>query len=133
MTKLVKQKKDYDCVLACVSMLTGRKYEDLFSKELCDRVDETKGCTDELFYEVLNVAGFERNINMKSLFVQNVDPVILENLLWKRKAILQVDSLNYKDGQHCIYWDGEQILDPSKLQVYKWWQSIHPVYVYIFD
>jgi hypothetical protein len=34
-------------------------------------------------------------------------------MLWKRRALLSVSSLNIDHGSHMIYWDGTRIWDPN--------------------
>ena len=39
-------------------------------------------------------------------------------ILWGRRAILSVDSLNNEGGKHAIFWNGMKILDPQNGTVF---------------
>ena len=130
---LVKQKTNYDCVLACLTMVTGKKYSKLYSKKFVNKVVMAKGCSGDLLKEAFSKAGYTEGTNMECVYASNTDSKVLERLLWRRKAIIQVPSLNFEKGSHAIFWDGEVIQDPSTLQVYRWWNQLKPVYVWIFN
>lgn len=131
---IVKQKSDYDCVLAVLSMASGRKYEDIFSEEFRQRIEDATTCTGDDLIEAYRLAGFEKDKNMRSIYIgHNINPNVLRQLIWGRRAMIQVPSLNHEGSEHFIYWDGYNIFDPSNKQVYKYLQHVFPTYVMIFD
>lgn len=132
---MIKQRYESDCALACLAMVSGKDYDELWDVDFIDKIEKAHTCSGDNLDEVFKRAGYTKDVNMKCVYVNphDVSSLVLRNLLWKRKALIQVDSLNYERGMHMIYWTGTEILDPSTKQVYKWWQNIHPVYVWIFD
>lgn len=56
----------------------------------------------------------------------------LRNVLWGRRALLQVPSKNYAGEQHIVYWDGRALHDPSNLREWKWGE-VEPIYIWLFD
>jgi hypothetical protein len=56
----------------------------------------------------------------------------LRNILWGRRALVQVPSKNYPGEQHIIYWDGRELHDPSNMRQWEWSQ-VEPIYLWIFD
>lgn len=130
---LVQQRSNYDCALACLSMASGVNYEHLFEKEFCERIEKATTCTGLDLEEAYSRAGFTKQ-NMKVVYVgYNQSPIIIRSLLWGRRALIQVPSLNYEGSEHFIFWNGKEILDPSTKQTYKFLQNIYPTYITIFE
>ena len=131
---LVQQRTQYDCALACLAMVSGKPYDELWDAEFCERIEKATTCTDEDLVEAYRRAGFERDKNMRSVYVgQNVNPIIVRALIWGRRAMIQVPSLNHEGSEHFVFWDGRRILDPSTKQTYKFLQHLFPTYVTVFD
>ena len=129
---MIKQRYEYDCVLACVAMATGRPYEELFDEEFCQKIEANKGCNHDEIDEAFGKAGWKRDEDFVSRYMGHIQSNEVRDLLWKRKAMIQVNSLNYEKGMHMIFWDGEEFKDPSNKQVYRWWSHVRPYYVIIF-
>ena len=132
---MIKQRYEFDCILACLAMASGNDYDELWDMSFIEKIETAHTCTGDNLDEAFRRAGYIKDVNMKCVYVNphSVSSLAVRDLLWKRKAMIQVDSLNYERGMHMIYWTGTEILDPSPKQVYTWWQNIHPVYVWIFD
>jgi len=129
--KIVKQKGESDCVLASLAMATGRPYSSMFKPAFRKKIELAKGCYDSTLKEALKMAGFIEGQNALSIWTQNLDKKYVQALIWKRKALIQVVSLNYGGGEHMIYWDGEELFDPSNKQVYKFVENLRPTYVWL--
>lgn len=131
---LVKQKSNYDCALACLAMVSGKNYDEIFDSEFCERIEKATTCTDNDLVEAYRLAGFEKGKNMRSIYIgPTVNAVIVRQLIWGRRALIQVPSLNYNNCEHFIYWNGYEIFDPSNKQTYKYLQNVFPTYVVLFD
>lgn len=129
--KIVKQKGESDCVLASLAMATGRPYSSLFKPAFRKKIEADKGCYNETLKEALKLAGFVEGKNARSVYTQHLDKIFVQALIWKRKAMIQVTSLNIAKGEHMIYWDGEELFDPSNKQVYKFVENLRPTYVWL--
>jgi hypothetical protein len=57
----------------------------------------------------------------------------VKNCMWARKAIIEVWSLNYKEGHHVVYWDGYKVHDPSTKKTYKTLQEVEPITFILFN
>lgn len=131
---MVKQRTNCDCALAVLSMASGREYDDLYDAEFCARIEAAKTCTGDDLIEAYRRAGFEKGKNLREIYVgQGQSMPVVRQMIWGRKAMIQVPSLNYEGVEHFIYWNGREILDPSTKQVYRYLQHLFPTYVMIFD
>lgn len=127
---LVSQRRTYDCVLACLAMATGKNYEDLWPQEFCDAVEDAKGTSKNGLHDrALELAGLERGKDYISVYCGGFQPGLLRQMLWGRRACIQVPSLNHEGAQHFVYWDGFQLHDPSNKQRYQWLDHITPEWV----
>lgn len=140
-----------DCFLCCAAMAAGMEYDHAWS-----RLDDTllacfasdgRGPMGEQCDHVLARLGFERvrvgartgdpTAALGDYFVLFMLPeyattVFLRNMLWGRRALVQVPSKNYPGEQHIIYWDGRTLHDPSNKRQWKW-DEVEPIYLWIFD
>lgn len=126
---MIKQRATSDCFLACLAMATNRPYEEMFNPEFCAKIEKAKGSSGKDLDEAIRLSGLTSE-DYKCIYVEGGN---FKQILWGRKAIIQVPSLNIEDGQHCIFWTGNEILDPSNKQIYRWLFHIFPVYVWIFN
>jgi len=111
MTTLIKQKGFYDCALASISMAAGHStWEQLWNEEDLKAV-EGKGVSDETPW--LLRAGFEKYRDYRRVFMHGEYQQVVKNLLWRRRAMIAANSLNTPDGGHMMYWNGEELFDPS--------------------
>lgn len=129
-----KQRHKSDCMLACVAMAVGRPYEELWPEEFQQEVAEA-GCNDKRDERALGIAGLTKDVDYRAVCLQvTANEFRLRQMLWGRRAILQVPSLNYERGQHAVYWDGATLHDPSNLQVYRWLDHCGTInWVWIFN
>jgi len=108
-TTLIQQKSGSDCVLAAIAMAAGKeKWEDLWTQADLDQVIKDRGVGD--IDPWMQRAGFQRGVHYHETY-SNYEPVA-KKFLWKRKALLSIDSLNIAGGMHMVYWDGDRIFDP---------------------
>ena len=129
---LVRQQGQYDCALACLSMMAGRPYDRLFNMDFRNKIEIATTCTDDDLLEAFKLAGFVKDVDTKTVYLGNTGTNVVRQLLWGRKAIIQLPSLNYDQSEHFIAWDGRAIFDPSNKQEYKFWQCVKPTLVILF-
>ena len=132
---MIKQKAESDCFLCCLAMASGKDYDTTFTKELRDEIERKKTCSGKDLDLAYELAGYKRGIDYETVYAGNGQVINIEfakSMLWKRKAILQVRSLNFDKGEHAIYWDGEQLFDPSNKMAYQFLSSVFPTYITIF-
>ena len=101
--ELIKQKEFGGCGVACLAMVTGKKYDQILSEidDIFGRNLQNDGLSDaEIVSYLSEQPGF------KSVRSTTTRPD------W-RPAILTVPSLNYIGLLHYIVWDGERYLDPA--------------------
>lgn len=140
-----------DCFLCSAAMAAGITYEQAW-----DALDDTlracfgpkgRGPMGDQCDKILSKLGFERvRVGARTgdpssapgdYFVLFMLPEyatsgFLRNVLWGRRALLQVPSKNYPGEQHIIYWDGRELFDPSNKRAWEW-QEVEPIYVWLFD
>lgn len=112
MTTLIRQRSGNDCVLAAIAMAAGKsRWEDLWTEADLQSVIESKGVSNVEHW--LERAGYELNKDYVVIYCHN-ESSIAKRFLWKRKALLTVDSLNNVGGSHMVFWDGNRIYDPHE-------------------
>jgi hypothetical protein len=123
--KLVfKQRGTYDCALCSVAMALETPPEILFTPERFALAEEKKSTAPS---DLLNELGYEANKDYWLVYVGSCDAKgNMMQLLNGRKVILQVQSLNHRKAQHIVYWDGEELHDPSNKQIYHWIEQCAP-------
>jgi hypothetical protein len=109
-TTLIQQLGARDCVLASIAMAAGfEKWSDVWTPEDLEKVVESKGIAD--------ITPWMKRAGITSYFevyVHSSDARFVKSMLWKRRALLSVASLNNSGGSHMIFWDGERIWDPHE-------------------
>jgi hypothetical protein len=132
--KLQKQHGPNDCGLAAIATLVGRDYDELWPEAFKIEIQE-KGLYGENVDKALGIAGFVQGEDYRrvSLSAHMRADYHIKHLLWKRKAVFQVPSLNQEGKSHMIVWTGEEILDPSNQQVYQWIGQCFIENAWIFD
>jgi ABC-type bacteriocin/lantibiotic exporter with double-glycine peptidase domain len=128
MTKVVKQKTKNDCALACLAMVSGKNYDKIFKKSLIKAIEKAGTATGDNLDAAYKAAGYIKDETYKVLYTAQDNANTVRSMIWKRKALLQVDSLNYEGGMHLIFWDGEKLIDPSNHQTYKFIKNIAKIY-----
>lgn len=110
MTTLINQKSGSDCVLAAIAMAAGKTtWEDVWNADDLQKVIDEHGVGDIAPW--MERVGMLRNVHYREIYTQS-DPRLARSLLWGRRALLTIDSLNIDGGMHMVYWDGEKLWDP---------------------
>lgn len=127
--EVVKQRTEFDCVLACLCMATGKDYDTLWTPEFCDAVEAHRGTVGGLHEQAVKLSGLVAGEDFETVYCIGMRPEAVMKFIWGRHAMLQVPSLNHEDKMHYVYWDGERILDPSNKQCYHFTAPIIPYWV----
>lgn len=132
MTTLVWQRQRADCAICCLAMLTGRTWEEVRTA-IGDAWHPRRGLIhSESAMERLGFAwGLGSTRPNGYVVVVDARALISPPLLWGRRALLSVPSLNRK-GWHMVYWDGAKLLDPSLGRRNEDFFELTPREVYIF-
>lgn len=138
----IKQRFEKDCFLTCIAMAAGIEYDlalYLFGDELVEKV-KAKGTYGNLVTEAFLRIGLVPDADYTvvnhcivaegNLF--RLPPHSFRDLLWGRRACIQVKSKNYEGEYHIVFWDGRVLHDPSPLKTYEW-DEVEPIYAWIFD
>jgi hypothetical protein len=134
MTTLIQQQSPNDCVLAAIAMAKGaEKWSDVWTPEDLQKVIDSKGIGD--LKPWLEKAGITSYIEV---YVRSESCNIVKRMLWKRRALLSVDSLNNSGGSHMVFWDGEKLWDPHEGHypeciAFRHLSSVSISEVYLFD
>ncbi len=117
-------------------MATGTSYERAAEKwgaEFLAEVGE-KGCFGENVDFAFNTLGLvkDRDYTLHYLIPRDASVKFTRNVLWGRRAILQVRSKNYPAESHMVYWNGERLFDPSNRLTYVW-EEVEPAYFWLFN
>lgn len=130
----VKQHGDYDCMLACISSAVRRPLEEIFPSEFREHVEAKHGTHGDDCDRALQLAGLSRDVDYWVVGGYAAAMHAIRRMLKGRRAMLQVPSLNNKPpAQHIVYWDGDNLHDPSNKQVYRWLDQVEPANVWIFN
>lgn len=132
MTTLIQQISDSDCALASLAMFVGAtSWYDVWTLEDLEPIlGKGIGDTDEYLARL----GYVRRRHFRNAYIHDLrDMESFCTLMWKRRALLSVHSLNTADGNHMIYWDGMRIWDPSPKRTYLHLRSAHVQRVTVFD
>lgn len=111
-------------------MAAGKAFDDLWTQDDLATLLANKGCGDEKPY--MTRAGFVEDVDYRRIFISGYDQRELKALLWRRRAMLSVFSLNIDGGLHHVYWDGSELFDPSTKKTYTYLSSLHITGVIIF-
>lgn len=119
-TKLVQQRPNAkDCFLACMAMAEGTQYDDLASRVMPDLLQKIQehGAYDKDLAELLGQCGWMKDYHYRVAWgFRGPLAVFGKQWLYGRRALLQVNSINFPDESHIVYWDGEALFDPSLLK-----------------
>jgi len=134
-TALVKQQSEKDCFLCCLAMALALTHDAVLAKlgdELAARVIE-KGCYDKDVAATFAALDLVENRDFFRLFImpEYGTTGFIRNMLWGRRACIQVRSKNYTGEMHIVYWDGSALFDPSPKRTYEW-NEVEPIYLWLF-
>lgn len=108
----IQQRSNNDCALAAIAMAAGKeRWSDLWTQDDLDAVIKSKGVSDLGPY--LERAGIDSS-KYKQVYTYNFPTEELARLLWGRRALVSIASLNTESSNHLVYWDGTQVWDPQK-------------------
>jgi hypothetical protein len=130
--KIVQQRNDHDCMLAAIATVLEKEYDELWTPEFIQKVVDTKGCTHELSNQALSIAGLKEHRDYWNVYTHQATDST-KALLRGRRAILSVNSLNNRHGNHAVVWDGENLLDVSNKTPFKYIGSVVLCTVWIFN
>lgn len=132
---LIKQRHTKDCAIACLAMALGQSYDDFVAGIPAEIYEEVlrEGTFNPVMHRMLRENNLVENEDYCHLFFGPAWGTVkyTKNLLWGRRAIISVHSKNIKDGSHYVYFDGEEILDPSTKLTYVW-DEVEPKEFWIF-
>lgn len=156
MTTAIKQRFDVDvqrkdCFLCCAAMCAGLDYDSAWAAlddELRTPLLTGRGPIGDQCDKILGRLGFKKRADVGArssvpagteadYYVLFIMPEygttgFLRNMLWGRRALIQVLSRNYSGEHHVIYWDGHQLFDPSNKIRWEWHQ-VEPIYIWLFN
>lgn len=132
MFNVCKQKYEFDCVLACVTTLLQKPYEELWTREDIELARSEKGYSTS---QALQKVGLNENTDYWKIYPNTLWATDFQakSLLNGRRAILIVPSLNNPNAQHAVYWHGETLYDPSNKQQYQWLDQLILRAVFVFN
>lgn len=103
---MIKQRYQEDCGVACLAMFTGKSYDYIADQiqAILNRTAPINGLNNEEMAKILLINGFE--------------PMQIYTILPDVPAIIAVPSLGTKKRFHYIYFNGNEIDDPSNFETY---------------
>lgn len=103
---LIRQRHQQDCGVACLAMFMGKSYgwTEAFLALKLKRNVPIEGMNNVELAKILKMNGYE--------------PMQMFTLCRDIPAIVSVPSLGNKKSFHYVYWDGKNIKDPSRYDVY---------------
>ena len=111
-TTLIPQLSGSDCVLAAIAMSRGcAAHSDIWTAEDVEYCVKNRGIGDIAPW--MARAGYDER-EWTRCYAHRDSGRLIARMLWKRSALLSVNSLNIADGTHMIFWDGDQIWDPHE-------------------
>lgn len=108
---LIQQRSDNDCALAAIAMALGyTTWSSCWTDEDLQTVIDSKGVSDLGAW--LEKKGLSRGRHFTEAYTHGARETA--SLLWGRRALVSVNSLNHSQGSHLIYYDGERVWDPQE-------------------
>jgi hypothetical protein len=96
----VKQKHDWDCVIASIAMMAGVEYNDVLKTYIKLYPKHQKsGLNDDEIFHILSQFG--------------IRPKIIDAVVKNLSGIMFLPSKNDKGGSHAVYFTGDEIFDPN--------------------
>lgn len=87
-------------------------WADAWSDEDLQKVIESQGISDfEPWFARHHIEEWK---DYRHIYVHGDNVGIVKAMLWQRRAVLSVNSLNNNGGSHAVYWDGEKVYDPQE-------------------
>jgi hypothetical protein len=120
MTIHIRQRNENDCTLAAIAMSINVPYETVWTPEDVEKVVKDQGTGD--IEPWMTKASYTRE-DYHTVYIYAATETIVP-LLWERRALISIASLNNENSNHMIYWDGKSVFDPQKGRKGKKWVSI---------
>jgi hypothetical protein len=137
----VTQRHNHDCFLCCLAMALELPYEEIVRRLPADRAARMQqtGADSADMREVPELLGFKLGYSACWLLiagrtVEQRDAKVraYKATLWGRRAIVQVESINYPGDAHLVFWDGHELHDPTTKKAYVW-EDVVPQHVWLVD
>ncbi len=108
---IIKMRTDCDCVVACLAMIMNWSYEEALKYFPPVAVKETGIIWSSIFHY----------LRKKDIYFTCYKRNTFHLIDWDLPAMIDLPSLTAPDkGDHVIYWNGKEIIDPSnKKLLYK--------------
>lgn len=116
---MIRQRNFRDCCICSLAMFLDTTYEEVqavinvYARR--HEIDISGGITDYDSLNIIQFYGKEAKTKRFSLGQRWA----LDKTLSGRKALLGLPSQNFAGLNHCVYWNGKRIIDPSNLGVYQ--------------
>lgn len=144
----IHQRTSHDCGVAAIAMFCDLTYEEAL--ELCLRPDgegeyahpiyrEGWGMNREnIAFQYLGLWSYDnQNDNKVRCFrkMPYIEASYFRQIIWGRRAMVMVPSLNIEGGFHFVCYDGEKVLDPNDpatgKKVYTKLEELAPIEVWV--
>lgn len=149
MTELVQQRHQNDCFLCCLAMACATTYEaasekwgddfvsrigrdGLYGKSDIDTAFAALGLQRDVHFRAYLCPGAFATGELGAEFAVVPTTAKLKQLIWGRRALVQVKSKNFEGKSHMLYWDGRAVFDPSRLKTFAW-DEVDPEHVWLFQ
>lgn len=141
---MLKQKQRYtnDCCLAASASLMGIDYDVAFPKEWQEERGEKGTYGNDEVAKTFEMVGlikgsYKQIYNYLGPGEENwevtVRKQVINALLWGRRALIQVPSLNFEGKSHLVAWEYDELWDPSNLKTYTELGQFVPEWIWILD
>lgn len=115
MKKRVYQRNNYDCAVCCLAMATGELYETILAHVPTPSLRRISEIGLDQYDDISVLKSLDIDFKDYPKADANYGIMLLRRGI---KAILTVKSKNYPELLHATYWDGENIIDPSRNKTY---------------
>lgn len=141
-TQMIKQQAPRDCYVCSLAMALGLTYEAITQRlgaEFVSRVGQ-QGCYGDEVDEMFKMLGLQSGLDFQRVYRHDAKRLpeygasaeFARTILWGRRALIQVKSLNEEGKFHIVYWDGFELFDPSNNQTHRW-DTLAPLNIVIFN
>lgn len=105
---LIQQRRSNDCLLCASAMFYGLTYDEV--------LDLVKRKCSEYYTEYKNNRPLPMSLSKRlalTFGIKNIDWMEPAQFNYNKAAILAVPALQQGKPMHCVYWDTNNIYDPS--------------------
>lgn len=136
-TILISQRSPSDCAFCCVAMALGISYEALEAKAgaaFMHLMNNGAGCDAAMERALFSAIGLVRDADFteRHFGLSWCNYAHARGILWGRRAIITVRSLNIEDGFHAVFWNGAELFDPSPKKRYAQLTEFDPLSAILF-